>query len=127
LVVHGTEPTPGARAQEAARLVAQFLGDLCVVALASDDRRRFGPFAIESRDERMTELMSQAMANADRERAAWPLAGRALISGLPVVIDRIRPGELEGIVNPAMDQYLGRFGMSAMAFVPMRGETASWG
>ena len=25
----------------------------------------------------------------------------------PVVIDRIRPGELEGIVNPAMDGYLG--------------------
>ena len=74
LVAHGTEPTPGARAQEAARLVAQFLGGLCVVALVSGDRRRFGPFAIESREE----LMSEAMANADRERAAWPLADRAL-------------------------------------------------
>ena len=126
-MVHGTEPTPGARAQEAARLVAQFLGDLCVVALVSDDRRRFGPFAIESRDERMTDLMSQVMENADRERAAWPLAGRALISGQPVVIDRIRPGELEGIVNPAMDRYLGRFGMSAIAFVPMRGESGTVG
>jgi hypothetical protein len=30
-VVRGTEPTPGARAQEAARLVSQFLGDMCVV------------------------------------------------------------------------------------------------
>ena len=66
--------------------------------------------------------MRQAVEAADRERAAWPLAGRALVSGKPVVIDRIRPGELEGIVNPAMDAYLGRFGMSAMAFVPMRGE-----
>ena len=126
-MVHGTEPTPGARAQEAARLVAQFLGDLCVVALASDDRRRFGPFAIETRDQGMTDLMSQVMANADRERAAWPLAGRALVSGQPVVIDRIRPGELEGIVNPVMDQYLGRFGMSSVAFVPMRGEEGTVG
>ena len=67
LVACGTEPTPGARAQEAALLVSRFIGDMCVVALASDDR----------------------------ERAAWPLAGRALISGKPVVIDRIRPGELE--------------------------------
>jgi hypothetical protein len=47
-VVRGTEPTPGARAQEAARLVSQFLGDICVVAMASDDRRSFGAFAIDS-------------------------------------------------------------------------------
>jgi hypothetical protein len=32
-VAPGTEPTPGARAQEAACLVSQFIGDLCVVAL----------------------------------------------------------------------------------------------
>ena len=51
-------------------LVAQFLGDLCVVALVSDDRRRFGPFAIESRDERMTDAMSQAMA--ERATASAP-------------------------------------------------------
>ena len=51
--------------------------------------------------------MRRAVEAADRERAAWPLAGRALVSGEPVVIDRIRPGELEGIVNPAMDAYLG--------------------
>ena len=100
LVACGTEPTPGARAQEAARLVSQFIGDMCVVALASEDRRSFGPFAVESRDPRMTEAMRQAVETSDRERAAWPLAGRALISGKPVVIDRIRPGELEGIVNP---------------------------
>jgi hypothetical protein len=99
----GTESRPGARAQEAARLISQFLGDLAVVALASDDRRSFGPFAVESHTEAMTTLMRQAVDAADRERAAWPLAGRALISGEPVVIDRIRPGELEGIVNPAMD------------------------
>jgi len=43
----GTEPSPGARAQEAARLIGQFVGDLCVVALASEDRRSFGPFAVE--------------------------------------------------------------------------------
>ena len=95
LVACGTEPTPGARAQEAARLVSQFIGDMCVVALASEDRRSFGPFAVESRDPRMTEAMRQAVEASDRERAAWPLAGRALISGEPVVIDRIRPGELE--------------------------------
>ena len=120
LVAAGTEPTPGARAQEAARLVTQFIGDMCVVALASEDRRSFGSFAVESRDPRMTEAMRQAVEASDRERAAWPLAGRALISGKPVVIDRIRPGELEGIVNPAMDGYLTRFGMSAMAFVAIR-------
>jgi diguanylate cyclase (GGDEF)-like protein/PAS domain S-box-containing protein len=127
LVACETEPTPGARAQEAARLLAQFVGDLCVVALASEDRRSFGPFAVESRSEAMTALMRQAVEGADRERAAWPLAGRALVSGEPVVIDRIRPGELEGIVNPAMDAFLGRFGMSAMAFVAMRGHAGAAG
>jgi diguanylate cyclase (GGDEF)-like protein/PAS domain S-box-containing protein len=122
LVACGTEPTPGARAQEAARLISQFVGDLCVVALASDDRRSFGPFAVQARDEQMTAMMQQAVDGSVRERAAWPLAGRALVSGEPVVIDRIRPGELEGIVNPAMDGYLGHYGLSAMAFVAMRGE-----
>src|SRR3954470_21577534 len=126
-VAHGTEPTPGARAREASRLISQFVGDLCVVALASEDRRSFGPFAVESRDEHMTAMMQQAVEGSERERAAWPLAGRALVSGDPVVIDRIRPGELEGIVNPAMDGYLGRFGMSAMAFVAMRGERGNAG
>ena len=127
LVACGTEPTPGARAQEAARLISQFVGDLCVVALVSEDRRTFGPFAVESRDEQMTAAMRQAVEGSDRERAAWPLAGRALASGEPVVIDRIRPGELEGIVNPSMDAYLARFGMSAMAFVAMRGERGNRG
>jgi diguanylate cyclase (GGDEF)-like protein/PAS domain S-box-containing protein len=126
-VALGTEPTPGARAREAAQLISQFVGDLCVVALASEDRRSFGPFAVESRSEQMTAMMRQAVEGAERERAAWPLAGRALVSGEPVVIDRIRPGELEGIVNPAMDGYLTRFGMSAMAFVAMRGEHGSAG
>jgi diguanylate cyclase (GGDEF)-like protein/PAS domain S-box-containing protein len=121
LVACGTEPTPGARAQEAARLISQFVGDLCVVALASDDRRRFGPFAVDARSEQMTAMMQQAVEDSERERAAWPLAGRTLISGEPVVIDRIRPGELQGIVNPAMDGYLGRFGLSSIAFVAMRG------
>jgi diguanylate cyclase (GGDEF)-like protein/PAS domain S-box-containing protein len=97
------------------------------VALASEDRRSFGPFAVESRDPRMTEAMRAAVEASPRERAAWPLAGRALISGKPVVIDRIRPGELEGIVNPGMDSYLATFGMSAMAFVPMRGEAGVMG
>src|SRR5688572_30606879 len=98
LVASGTEPIPGARAHEAARLVSQFLGDLCVVALTSEDRRAFELFAVESRDPRMAEMMRQAVETADRERAAWPLAGRVIISGQPVVIDGIRPGELEGIV-----------------------------
>jgi len=120
LLASGTEPITEARAHEAARLVTQFLGDLCVVALASEDRRKFGPFAVESGDERMTEAMRRAVAGADHERAAWPLAGRALVSGQPVVIAQIRPGELEGVVNPAMDGFLERFGMTAMAFVPMR-------
>src|SRR5829696_7825842 len=127
LLASGTESTPGARAHAAARLISQFVGDLAVVALASEDRRSFGPFAVESRDEQMTALMRQAVEASNRERAAWPLAGRALVSGEPVVIDRIRPGELEGVVNPAMDAYLGRFGMSAMAFVAMRGERGNRG
>src|SRR5918995_2041272 len=126
-VARGTEPQPGARAQEAARLISEFVGDLCIVALASEDRRSFGPFAVESRSESMTELMRGAVARADPARAAWPLAGRAMTSGEPVVIDRIRPGELEGVVNPAMDEYLGRFGVSAMAFVAMRGARGNTG
>ena len=127
LVACGTEPTPGARAQEAARLISQFVGDLCVVALVSEDRRTFGPFAVESRNEQMTAMMQQAVESSNRERAAWPLAGRALVSGEPVIIDRIRQGELEGVVNPSMDAYLARFGMSAMAFVAMRGEHGNRG
>jgi EAL domain-containing protein (putative c-di-GMP-specific phosphodiesterase class I) len=47
LVAPGTEPTPDARAQEAARLVSQFIGDMGVVAPASEDRRSFGPFAVK--------------------------------------------------------------------------------
>src|SRR4051794_34085084 len=121
----GTESTPGARAEEAARLVSQFVGDLCVVALASADRRRFGPFVTESVDPRLAAGMRDALTGAPLERAAWPLAGRALVTGTPVVIERIRPGELEGIVNPAMDGYLGRFGLSTVAFIPMRGADGS--
>src|SRR3954447_26771671 len=119
-VAPGTEPTPGARAQEAARLVSQFVGDLCVVALASEDRRSFGPFAVDSADPAMTAMMRAALDRADTGRAAWPLAGRALLTGTPVVLDRIRPGELEGIVNPAMDGYLAHYGLSTVAFLPMR-------
>src|SRR5215208_4135724 len=98
----GTESIPSGRAQDAAQLVSQFVGDLCVVALASADRRRFGPFATESVDPRMTAMMKDALATAPLERGAWPLAGRALVTGTPVVIDDIQPGELHGIVNPAM-------------------------
>src|SRR5215210_9155114 len=105
LLVHGTEPTPMA-ALEAARLVSQFLGDLCVVALASEDRRTFERFAVESANGAMTETMRRAVEGADCARGSWPLAGRALVSGKPVVLDRIRPGELDGLVNPAMDGFL---------------------
>jgi diguanylate cyclase (GGDEF)-like protein/PAS domain S-box-containing protein len=118
---------PGARAEEAARLISLLLGDLCVVALASEDRRTFGPFFVESRQEAATAMMREAIDGADHERASWPLAGRALVSGRPVVLDRIRPGELEGIVNPAMDGYLGRYGLSALAFVAMRSERGNVG
>jgi hypothetical protein len=93
-LVNGTESMPGARAQEAGRPISLFLGDLCVVAMASEDRRSFGPFAVDSRNEQMTTMMRQAVEGAPRERGAWPLAGGALISGEPVMIDRIRPGEL---------------------------------
>src|SRR4051812_25560986 len=117
----GTGSTPGAGAQDAARLVSQFVGDLCAVAMASADPRRVGPFATDSVDARMTAVMKEALAKAPLERGAWPLAGRALVTGTPVVIDGIRPGELEGIVNPAMDAYLGKFGLSTVAFLPMRG------
>src|SRR5215213_5451066 len=120
LLASGTEPITEARAHEAARLVSQFLGDLCVVALASEDRRSFERFAVASTSSAMTETVRRAVEGADRARGAWPLAGRALVSGQPVVIDRIRPGELQGVVNPAMDGFLERFGMSAMAFLPMR-------
>jgi predicted signal transduction protein with EAL and GGDEF domain len=58
LVATGTEPTPGARAQEPARLASQFIGDMCVVAPASEDRRSFDRAAVESRDARMTEAGS---------------------------------------------------------------------
>src|ERR671911_549994 len=98
LVAPGTEPARAARAHEAAELVSRFLGDVCVVALASEDGRSFTSFAVESRDPRMTETMRRAVDSADPERAAWPLAGRVLLSGQPVVLDRIRPGELEGNV-----------------------------
>src|SRR5829696_2022578 len=111
LVASGTEPTPGARALEAARLISLFLGDLCVVAMASEDHRSFGPFAVESRNERMTAMLRAAIEGASCEPDSWPLAGRTLISGEPVVIDRIRPGELQGIVNPAMGGFLDQYGM----------------
>src|SRR5688500_3407069 len=127
MVPSGAGGSSGARAAAAARLISLFLGDLCVVAMASEDRRMFGPFAVDSRNEKMTAMMRTAIQGANHERGAWPLAGRTLISGEPVVIDRIRPGELEGIVNPAMDGYLGQYGMSAIAFVPMRGERGSIG
>src|SRR5215213_11947 len=120
-VAPATEPTRAARAYEAAELVSRFLGDLCVVALASEDRRSFCSFSVASRDPRMTETMRRAVDSAERGRAAWPLAGRALLSGRPVVIDGIRPGELEGVVNPALDSYLAASGVSAVAFLPMRG------
>ena len=70
LVASGTEPIPGARAHEAARLVSQFLGDLCVVALASEDRRAFGPFAVDSRDARMTD--DDAPGHGDAPTASAP-------------------------------------------------------
>src|SRR5688500_1016347 len=127
LLASRTEPMPGARAEEAARLISLLLGDMCVVALASEDRRCFGPFFVEGRQAAMTAMMREAIDGADHERASWPLAGRALLSGRPVVLDRIRPGELEGIVNPAMDGYLGRFGLSAIAFVAMRSERGNVG
>src|SRR3954453_3378067 len=111
-VAPATKPTRAARADEAAELVSRFLGDLCIVALASEDRRLCASFSVESGDPRMTETMRRAVDSAERGRAAWPLAGRALVSGRPVVIDGIRPGELEGVVNPALDSYLGAAGGS---------------
>ncbi|MEA2311649.1 MAG: hypothetical protein QOE28_1617, partial [Solirubrobacteraceae bacterium] len=62
-----------------------------------------------------------------RDRGAWPLAGRALLTGEPVVIDRIVPGELEGLVNPAMDEYLRANGLSAVAFVAQRSDSGNRG
>src|SRR4051812_27441875 len=88
--------------------------------MASADGRRFGPFAVHHPDPRMRDLMLASLAHADHGRAAWPLAGRALVSGTPVVINGIEPGEFEGIVNPAMDAYIESAGLSAVAFLPMR-------
>jgi len=81
LVAPGTEPTPGARAQEAARLVSQFIGDMCVVALASEDRRSFGPFAVESRDARMTEAMRRAVETVN-------LSGRSIGPGVVELLEQ---------------------------------------
>src|SRR5215207_1874385 len=81
LVAPGTEPTPGARAQEAARLVSQFIGDMCVVALASEDRRSFGPFAVESRDPRMTGAMRRAVETVN-------LSGRSIGPGVVELLEQ---------------------------------------
>jgi diguanylate cyclase (GGDEF)-like protein/PAS domain S-box-containing protein len=93
------------------------------VALASEDRRRFDTFFVDHPDPAVRELVETGLAGADRDRGAWPLAGRTLLTGEPVAIDGIRPGELDGIVNPAMDPLLARAGVSAVVFLPLRSPT----
>ena len=123
----GTETELSACLDEAARLVSDFLGDLCVIAPASGDRRRSGPFTVHARDPERGQVIATALRDADSEGRAWPLAGRALTTGRPVVVGGIRPGELDGILNPAMGDYLERFGLSTVAFLPMRAQDATTG
>ena len=105
--------------RRSARLLSQFVGDMCVVALASEDRRALGPFAVESRDLRMTAMRRRSTSGPSARRGRSP-ATRCRGAGR---IDRIRPGELEGIVNPAMDATSAASG-EREAFVPMRGAAA---
>ena len=53
--------------------MSRSFGDMCVVAMASEDRRSFGPFAIDGVVPRMTE----AVESAERERAGMRLGAEA--------------------------------------------------
>ena len=60
---------PTADLEQAARLVSEFVGDFCVIAQASEDRRRLGPFTVHSQDPAREEAILGLLARANPERA----------------------------------------------------------
>ena len=85
---------PSAHLEEAARLVSEFVGDLCVIALASEDRRRFGPFTVHRRDPVRVQTCRRRWTTPTRRAALAARRPRAR-HRLPAGPRPLAPGELE--------------------------------
>ncbi len=103
-------------ADAAGRLISELLNAVCVVALISEDRQRFGMLAVEHPNKQVAKVMARSLASADREVKHWPLVASVLATGEKVLIPEIRERKQ---FNPAFQEYLKRTGGHSVLVVPL--------
>ena len=104
-------------AEAAARLVAELLGAVCVVALLSEEGERFELLAVSHRSEPAAKRMRDALSGADAELERWPLVAGVIRTGEPVLMPRIDDAST---MNPAFRDFIERTGAHSVLLVPLR-------
>ncbi|MGZ4200814.1 MAG: EAL domain-containing protein [Thermoleophilaceae bacterium] len=104
-------------AEAAARLVAELLGAVCVVALLSEDGERFELLAVSHRSQQTAKRMREALSGADPEVERWPLVANVITNGESVLMPRI---DDSSTMNPAFRDFIERTGAHSVLLVPLR-------
>jgi diguanylate cyclase (GGDEF)-like protein/PAS domain S-box-containing protein/excisionase family DNA binding protein len=103
-------------ADAAARLVAELLDAVCVVALLSEDRERFELLSIQSPDTDAAKHLRRTLNSADVEVARWPMLAAVLANGQSLLLPHFE--STEGF-NPVIREYLKRTGAGSGLLVPL--------
>jgi diguanylate cyclase (GGDEF)-like protein/PAS domain S-box-containing protein/excisionase family DNA binding protein len=103
-------------ADAAGRLLSELLDAVCVVALVSEDVERFELLSVQHPHSSAVQNIQQALADADRQVARWPLLARVLADRQPLLIPEIKDSKE---FNPAFRQYLQVTGARSVLVVPL--------
>jgi len=103
-------------ADAAGRLLSELLDAVCVVALVSEDMERFELLSVQHAHSRAVQNVRQALAEADRQVARWPLLARVLADRRLLLIPEVKDSEE---FNPAFRQYLQATGARSVLVVPL--------
>ena len=101
-------------AQSAAELVAEVIGDLCVISLLNSHSETIHIAAFHDSDPAAKAMLQEVLdATADFPRDQG-MGARVLRSGQPLLIPSIPPQQLEAVAIPAFTQYIKQVGMESV-------------
>jgi len=103
-------------ADAAARLLAELLDGICVVALVSEDRSRFEFLSVQNPGGGGMRDMQRLLDAADRDIARWPLVAGVLAERRTLLIPELKDSKK---FNPTFREYLQQTGVRSALVVPL--------
>lgn len=117
-VLARSAPDSDAVLDAAARILADSIGDACVIALLDEDSGRLRPAAFHHRLTEGEQVMAQALAGNGVELGEGPV-GEVARSGIPMVATGLPDDEVRARLAPEHRAFLDEHPLSAVAIMPL--------